>query len=238
MYGAHYMADTGVIQSQLSPSVTVVDELEAALSLERFGRYVKWASGDKNRALELYTLNTKLSESLYVPLQALELALRNRIHNVMKERYADRWFECEEFVMESRQRKQVEDAKSDLEREKPGSSAICSKVVAALTFSFWTSMVGHDYETLWRTTLHKIATGTDGSPLPRKALSGPLTKIRLLRNRIAHHEPILYWTLPRHFDIAMKLTAYLSPPVATWCDSVQKFKAVYPAGGYVLNKPG
>src|SRR5260221_14717143 len=237
VYGTDYMADTGVIQSLPSLNVTAVDELEAALSLERFGRYVKWASGDKNRALELYTLNSSLSESLYVPLQALELALRNRIHNVMKECYSERWFECQEFVMEERNRKQVEVAKSDLEREKPGSSGISSKVVAALTFSFWTSMVGAAYEELWRKTLFAIAKGSDGRPLPRKALSSPLTQIRLLRNRIAHHKPILYWRLPHYFDVAMDLTRYLSPPVATWCDSVQKFKGVYPAGGYVLNKP-
>lgn len=53
---------------------------EQALSLERFGRYLDWAAGDGMRAIELYTLNTRISESLYTPLQMLEVALRNRIH--------------------------------------------------------------------------------------------------------------------------------------------------------------
>lgn len=36
------------------------------------------------------------------------------------------------------------------------------RVVAALTFSFWTAMFGKDYETLWQTTLHKIGRKPDG----------------------------------------------------------------------------
>lgn len=70
--------------------VTTFADLEAALSLERFARYVAWAGGDRARALELYTLNTQLSEALYTPLQALELALRNRIHTAMAAAYGER----------------------------------------------------------------------------------------------------------------------------------------------------
>ncbi len=45
-----------------------IDDIEAALSLERFGRYVAWAGGNRERALELYTLNTQVSEALYIAL--------------------------------------------------------------------------------------------------------------------------------------------------------------------------
>lgn len=69
--------------------------LEQALSLERFGRYLDWAAGDRARAIELYTLNTKISESLYTPLQMLEVALRNRIHAVMTETRHVGWFHDE-----------------------------------------------------------------------------------------------------------------------------------------------
>ena len=63
--------------------MTDIAAMEAALSLERFARYVAWAGGDRQRALDLYTLNTQLSEALYTPLQVLELALRNRVHAVL-----------------------------------------------------------------------------------------------------------------------------------------------------------
>ncbi len=69
--------------------------MEQALSLERFGRYLDWAAGDRARAIELYTLNTQISESLYTPLQMLEVALRNRIHAVMTETRHEDWFHDE-----------------------------------------------------------------------------------------------------------------------------------------------
>ena len=53
--------------------------MEQALSLERFGRYLDWAAGDRARAIELYTLNTQISESLYTPLQMLEALLPRQL---------------------------------------------------------------------------------------------------------------------------------------------------------------
>ncbi len=61
------------------PQLIDAASLEEALSPERFSRYVTWARGDRTRALGLYALNMRLSESLYTPMQMLEVALRNRI---------------------------------------------------------------------------------------------------------------------------------------------------------------
>ncbi len=55
------------------------DDIESALSLERFSRYVAWAAGDRRAAVELYSLNARISEALYIPIHGLEIALRNRI---------------------------------------------------------------------------------------------------------------------------------------------------------------
>ncbi|WP_254051173.1 hypothetical protein [Stenotrophomonas sp. ESTM1D_MKCIP4_1] len=66
-------------------------DLEDALSLERFGRYMAWAAGDRDRAIALYGHNTRLSESLYTPLQTLEVVLRNRIHNALTQAKGDTW---------------------------------------------------------------------------------------------------------------------------------------------------
>lgn len=66
-------------------------DIAEALSLERYGRYLAWAGGDHLRAVALYTLNTALSESLYTPLQMLEVVLRNRIHKVLSAALNDQW---------------------------------------------------------------------------------------------------------------------------------------------------
>jgi hypothetical protein len=107
--------------------------------------------------------------------------------------------------------------------------------VAALTFSFWTAMFGKDYETLWQQTLHRIGRRPDGKGLRRKDFSGPLAQIRALRNRIAHHEPILMWNLPKRYDSILQLTGWLSPPAAAWCRAHSRFEHVYPAERVELN---
>lgn len=164
-------------------------DLEQALSLERFARYLAWAGGDRNRAIELYTLNTKISERLYIPLQMLEVALRNRIRAVMSESRHERWFDDEEFLRGDRQPDQLAKAARDIADARK--DATPGRIVAELTFSFWTAMLGASYEELWQTTLHRIGKKPNGKGLRRKDFSAPLTPIRILRNCIAHHEPII-----------------------------------------------
>jgi hypothetical protein len=213
--------------------VVSYQDLERALSLERFGRYRAWAGGDRARAIELYTLNTQLSETLYTPLQMLEVALRNRVHSVMTEARHENWFHDEGALLGKWQPGQLDKAVDDVrdcDREPtPG------RIVAALTFSFWTAMFGKEYETLWQTTLHRIGTRPDGKGLTRKHFSGPLAEIRTLRNRIAHHEPIIMWDLPRRYGKIMELTSWLSPTAAEWCTARSRFPEVYPSDPITLH---
>jgi hypothetical protein len=213
--------------------VTEDGDLEAALSLERFGRYVAWSGGDRMAALTLYTLNSRLSEALYIPLQGLELALRNRIHTVMATGHGERWFEDKGVLKAPHQHEQVQTAITELGKD--GKEPSPGRVVAALTFSFWTAMVSPVYEDLWRASLNTIAAGPDGRRLSRKQLSRPLTPIRLLRNRVAHHEPILHWDLRKHHRAMLEVTGWLSLPSAAWTGGVDRFPSVYPEAGYRLH---
>lgn len=209
-----------------TPSDTDHGNIEAALSLERFGRYLGWADGDRDRALELYALNMRVSEALYTPLQMLEVALRNRIHGTLVQSRGERWFDAEGFLQVAIQKDQVAKAVAELLAD--NKAPLPGRVVAALTFSFWTSMLSPVYENLWQTDLHRIARRENGKGLRRKDLSGPLTPIRVLRNRIAHHEPILAWNLPKHHANIVQITHWLSPAAASWAQTFDRFDAVHP----------
>lgn len=209
--------------------------LEDALSLERFARYLDWADGDRRLAVGFYTLNTRLSESLYTPIQMLEIALRNRIHAVLSESSHDRWYDEPSCQFDPRQAEQLANARAELAAAKKPDNP--GRVVAALTFGYWTAFFNTDYEDLWRKRLHRIAKRPDGKSLTRKDFSRSLTPIRLLRNRIAHHEPILEWNLPKHYASILQLTEWLSPAAATWCRAHSRFEAVYPGDGIILH-PG
>ncbi len=210
------------------------EDLNEALSLERFGRYLAWADGDHGRALDLYALNTRASEALYTPLQMLEVALRNRIHSILSAAHRPRWFEEPGFLAVPHQAAQLAEALADLAREQKEPTP--GRVVAALTFSFWTAMLGAPYENLWQTDLHRIGRRADGRGLRRKDLSGPLTPIRFLRNRIAHHEPVLAWDLRKHHDAMLRITEWLSPAAAAWCRTLDRFDQVYPPEEIALNR--
>lgn len=211
-----------------------INGLEQALSLERFGRYLAWAGGNRLDAVALYTLNTQLSECLYTPLQMLEVALRNRIHAVLSEASDDEWYDSPDYPWRPSQREQVTKAKADILQARklitPG------RVVAALTFGYWTTFFNKDYEDLWRRHLHKIVVKPPKKPLTRKTVSSQLTPIRGLRNRIAHHEPIIDQDLCGHYSNILELTECLSPAAARWCKIHCRFDSVYPKAGIILQK--
>ena len=64
----------------------------------------------------------------------------------------------------------------------------------------------------------------------------PLAEIRTLRNRIAHHEPIVMWDLSRRYGKIMELTGWLSPATAEWCAAHNQFSQVYPSEPIILHR--
>lgn len=208
-------------------------DLEKALSYERFARYLAWAGGDRARALSLYTLNALLSESLYVSMQMLEVTLRNRIHTVMADKHGEDWFKDDALVTLAHQQDQVMKAIEDVVKD--GKAPTPGRVVAALTFSFWTTMLSPAYDTLWQTTLHKIGRKTDGKGLRRKDFSSPLSPVRTLRNRVAHHEPIIAWNLLSHRQKIGTMIEWLSPPAAEWVSQNCRFFSIYPEQRIILH---
>jgi hypothetical protein len=111
------------------------------------------------------------------------------------------------------------------------------RIVAGLTFGFWVAMFSPVYEDLWRQALHSIVKRPDGKSVSRKSLSRPLAQIRSLRNRVAHHEPIIYWDLSKRYADIVQITEWLSPTAAKWLNSNSCFTSVYPEGGIILAKP-
>lgn len=78
----------------------------------------------------------------------------------------------------------------------------------------------------------------EGRFLARKDFTARLTQVRLLRNRIAHHEPILYWNLPQLHQAMLEMTRWLSPAMDDWRGTVDRFPEVHPAERLALPRPG
>ena len=78
------------------------------------------------------------------------------------------------------------------------------KIVAELTLYFWKRLFGPDYEqSLWRTALKKTF---PDKGLRRSEVAVQLEHIYQSRNRLAHHEPVLF----ARFDNTLKAIIFIS----------------------------
>lgn len=210
-------------QPNLTPEHTSIIEV---ISPDRFALYLRWAKGDPDRAIELYTLNMQLCESLYTCTHVLEVTLRNRIHAVMTAAYNTSWIMRSDLVLIPNQRDQVTKAIEDLIRQRKHITD--GRIIASLTFSFWTLMFNGMYEDLWHKTLHQIAKKPNGRDIKRVSFESPLIMMRDLRNRAAHHEPIIKKNLLKHHADILQMIEWLSPAAHDWCVKHCRFRAVHP----------
>ena len=51
---------------------------------------------------------------------------------------------------------------------------------------------------------------------PRKEIHRPLDHLRLLRNRIAHHEPIFRRHIEADYETLLRVIGWMSPETANW----------------------
>jgi hypothetical protein len=91
--------------------------LRNSVSPERLQRYESIAAGDAAQALRLYMWNTALSESLYGPIQGLEVTLRNKIHQRLGDQFGARWYDESRVGLQYAQRDQVSRAKQSLQHQ-------------------------------------------------------------------------------------------------------------------------
>jgi hypothetical protein len=194
------------------------------VSAVRLQRYIAIGGGDTAHALRLYMWNTALSESLYGPLQGIEITLRNKIDERLTTFYGSQWYDNPRIGIQFAQQRQINDAKSSLQfQRKPLDH---SRMIAELNFGFWVGLLGRQYENLWRSQLRQIFINTP-SPLLRKDAHKALNEIRFLRNRIAHHEAILQRRLLEEHALILTVIRWLCAVTADWIAHHSRFDEVY-----------
>lgn len=94
-----------------------------------------------------------------------------------------------------------------------------------MSLGFWVRLLGRggyinggrkaDYDrTLWRPALYKAFPGR-----PRRMVHQRLNHLRHLRNRIAHHEPILNRDLKRDYESLLEAVDWISTDVRKWIEA-------------------
>ena len=189
-------------------------DLESCLSHERLSTYLKATDNDKKRALELYVKNTEISAAFYSPLQSLEITLRNSLHNSLSQSFGrNEWY----TQIELNQRDIDTIRKAQITVKKLHRSVRPPHVVAELSFGFWLSLLNRRYhQKLWIPSLSKAF---PHAHLSRAEILETLDHLRLLRNRIAHHEPVFKRHLKQDHKRILTAIGWICPNTAAWTQS-------------------
>ena len=178
------------------------------ISPERFQTYRNAANGNDVDALRLYMWNAAVAARFAGPLHLLEVTLRNAVHDRMTERYGLAWYDLNHLF--GSEHSAIVEAKNYLIRR--GEIATPGKVVAEVSFRFWVGLFARKYHSLWKSDLGRLF-----SPrLTQSELHNDLDRLRTLRNRIAHHEPLIHRNLMNDFQRIASITTALSPAMGDW----------------------
>lgn len=209
--------------------------LERWLSVPRLQTYLDATGHDRSKALELYEWNTEMSAAILHDLAHLEVAMRNAYNDafVARQPGALHW------TQEPRRyfpvmTKVAKNGRRYDENERPreqiayavqsaGLGAPPGKVIAELMFEFWRYLtIAARERTLWLPYLrHGFVAGTS-----RPAIDGPMARLHGLRNRVAHHEPLLRQNLSARRSDVLTLLDRLAPPLRGYVDAQSTWAAV------------
>lgn len=173
------------------------------------------------RAVELYNWNAAVSAALMHPLQVVEVVVRNGIDEALTAAYGPDWPWSHSFEQSLPSPVNSYSARQDLIRTRAPYTAAkkTSKVIPELRFVFWQNMFTkrHDRR-VWQKNLASTFPGlpTDTIQNNRALLHTELESIRKLRNRIAHHEPIIARNLNDDFQKIIDVISYRCTDTGTW----------------------
>lgn len=211
-----------------------IHALSRVLSAPRFATYLAAMGGEKAAALELYRWNMELSAAFFVPMQICEVGVRNAIVTAIESVYGANWPWEKGFQISLRNPDTGYSPRRDL-LDLASKLPTSGKIVAELKFIFWERMFTRSHDAaIWNSRFRTAFPYADRARTVQQLRAdgfAALQKIRDLRNRIAHHEPIFRRDVQEEYDRLRAIIAWVDPVVAAWVDKVQQVTA------FIAHKP-
>lgn len=209
-----------------------ISHLNRIFSQARLSPYQ--AEGDSaKKVLENYHKNIVLSEAMVPTLHYLEICFRNRINHVISQHYGAQWLIefPEELNISPQDKEKINKIASKIRRENTR-EALHDDIVAQMTFGFWCAFFHRKYDTLiWhrKDALKSIFPSLERSNRTRSYIEERILKIKEVRNRIAHHEPV--WnhkvSVVQVHALCHELIHSMSSEAAEWLKTIDRFPEVY-----------
>jgi hypothetical protein len=223
-----------------------VAALERPVSRVRLGNY-RAGGGDHDMVVN-YFYNLELSEALYPSLQAFEIAFRNSIYLTLSKHFQNPyWFDLPNFfpppkppAKEPWQVRAIREARKNLSEE--GKTHDPNRIMAELHFGFWHSLINRPFEKkIW--SLHSWQVLREAFPdAPRRSFDRQIAwdhvdRIRILRNRVMHYEPIWYRArLTDDHSAILEALRWISPEMHDTIAMCDRFLAVHNVGRADMEK--
>lgn len=188
------------------------------LTAHRLQSYLDVTHGDLEQALELYKWNAEISAEIFRVLVDVEVFLRNAIDRELQKFNVTlgndmTWIDdLNQFIPPIR-RQDIERAKYFVVAD--GKTLDHSNIVSQLNFGFWRSFfIRWNKDNLWPNAL-RYAFPHSPSRQPEYIFTR-IRHLHVLRNRIAHHEPIHNRDIPNDYQICIDVLSAISPVIAEW----------------------
>ncbi|MER5393246.1 hypothetical protein [Saccharopolyspora sp. NPDC002686] len=174
--------------------------------------YLAETHGDLDAAFRLYQWNLSVCAAFYGPLHWLEVALRNAMHEALRDHFGtDFWWQ--KVQLDEQWPGKIANLEAKLKNRfgAVGRTMTADDVVAELNLGFWVSLVsrGRSYDRkLWVPALHRAFPNFSAGR--SRKLHGELDPVRKFRNRIMHYEPIFNRQLADDHSRIYQLLGHMS----------------------------
>lgn len=203
----------------------------ACVSTPRLTKYAAIKAG-LDEQLELYAWNAQVSTAMMLPAHFAEVLTRNAVSEALATVYGPEWPWAHDFELSlPNPHPPAYNPRRDLISVR-SRYPTTGKVIADLKFAFWGQMfTARHHGRVWKAQILSLfpnAVETDAKVL-RKRIHADLDSIRILRNRIAHHEPILTRNLSDDLARILDLVQLCSTATASWLATIDEASAAIAA---------
>jgi hypothetical protein len=208
-------------------AIVDIEQVIAALTPERLTKYFQRMGPNNQAALALYCWNHEVGAAFNVTLQQFEICLRNSISKALRDKFGERWFENLKFQGISAEIRSIVGKTSEKAKEnKRGFPPSTHDFIAATSMGLWREVCRPAHAGFWA---KRLRLAFPHAPVERdvrktlEAIHNRVHRLVRLRNRIAHHEPLIgsrvepigEMLVQRHADMT-ELLAWMDPNFLTW----------------------
>lgn len=218
--------------------------IKRAVSEERLQAYATKGDSDSLDAVARYIWNLALGAAMQPVLHVLEITFRNHIfdnsvkfidESKLKFRVVDCWLDADPTLLEGNEVRSVDGAKETLlRRRKPLTPG---RLIARLGFGFWVGLCKRPYEqgrtsgpALWPAMLNTGFPFLPKAKRTRSQIYHRADRLRELRNRVSHHEPIWDRDMTAAHGEVLETIGWMNSGLASALEPLSPLPGVFAAG--------